>query len=52
MIRIPEQVAVAGDKRKETFWYGKNIDLEITPEASRDNEWDFRRMLITLITVP
>jgi hypothetical protein len=52
VIRIPEQVAAVGDKAKETFWYNKNIDLEITSEASRDNEWNFRRMLITLITVP
>jgi hypothetical protein len=38
VIRIPEQVAVVGDKGKETFWYDKNIDLEITPEARRKNE--------------
>jgi hypothetical protein len=37
VIRIPEQVAVVGDKGKETFWY-ENIDLEITPEARRKNE--------------
>jgi hypothetical protein len=41
-----------GDKGKETFWYDKNIDLEIDPEVSCENEWNFRRMLITLIKVP
>jgi hypothetical protein len=46
-----EQVAVVGDKGKETFRYGTNIDLEINPEVSREKEWNFRRMLITLITV-
>jgi hypothetical protein len=49
VIRIPGQVAIVGDKWKETFRYGTNIDLEINPEVSRENEWNF--MLITLITV-
>jgi hypothetical protein len=52
VIRIPGLVAAVGDKGKETFWYDKNIDLEINPEVSCENEWNFRRMLITLITVP
>jgi hypothetical protein len=43
----PEQVTIVG-----TFWYGENVDREITPEVSREKEWKFRKALITLTTVP
>jgi hypothetical protein len=38
VIRIPGQVAAVGDKGKETFWYDKNIDLEINPEVSSESQ--------------
>jgi hypothetical protein len=34
----PEQVTIVG-----TFWYGENVDREITPEVSRKRSGNLER---------